>query len=57
MEKCPKCGSIYIQFDKYSDECYCLIKNCNHRWKQLLIRDEIENDYLRLSMHKEKNII
>jgi hypothetical protein len=54
LETCLNCESIYIQFDNFTDECYCLIKSCGHHWFQHLIRDEIKNDYLRISMHKER---
>jgi len=53
MESCPKCDSIFIQVDNISDNCYCLVKKCHHRWFQKLIRKDVENIYLRTSMHSE----
>ena len=53
-ETCPKCGSIFIQFDNIFDQCYCLVKSCGHRWFQHLIRNELANDYLRTTMYKER---
>jgi len=50
MERCPKCNSIYIQYDKFTEECYCLEKSCLHRWKMELNPDIIQNDYLRISI-------
>ena len=54
MEKCPRCGSIFIQFNNFTDECYCLVKDCRNHWKQSLIRDKIENNYLRITMLKKR---
>jgi hypothetical protein len=48
-EKCPKCGSIYIQYHKEIDECYCLVKDCCHKWKTNLDLSNIKNPYLRIS--------
>ena len=53
MEACPKCRSVYIQFDNHTNECYCLVKDCGHRWKQSLIRNKVVNMYLRNTMYKE----
>lgn len=53
MEKCPKCGSIFIQLDNTLDQCYCLVKSCGYRWFQKLTRKSIKNIYLRTSMWKE----
>ena len=53
MERCPKCDSIFIQVNNITDECYCLVKKCHYHWFQRLIRSNIENIYLRTSMHAE----
>ena len=50
VERCPKCGSIYIQYDRITGKCYCLIKSCNHRWEQELDFDNIKNAYLRATI-------
>jgi hypothetical protein len=54
METCPKCDSIFIQVNNISEECYCLVKSCGHRWRQSLIRNQIKNNYLRISMFEER---
>jgi len=54
MEICPKCGTRFIQFSNITDECYCLVKKCNFRWFMHLIRNKIENIYLRTSMYVER---
>jgi hypothetical protein len=33
MDVCPKCGSIFIEYDKHHLSAYCLVKACFHRWK------------------------
>lgn len=53
MEKCLKCGSIFIQYDNITEELYCLIRECMYRWKQKL-REPIENIYLRTSIWNSK---
>jgi len=50
FEICPKCKSIFIQYDENNDECYCLEKHCNHRWKEDLDFNNIKNPYLRTSI-------
>lgn len=52
MERCPKCKSIYIQYDEYSDECYCLNKECGHRWEADFDFHNIKNPYLRTSIKR-----
>lgn len=52
MEKCPKCKSRFIQYDNITKECYCLQKDCNYRWKEILNFNNIENMYLRVSIKK-----
>jgi len=52
IEKCPNCGSPFIQYDEITNECYCLEKNCNHRWLQKLNFDNINNPYLRTSIKR-----
>ncbi len=50
IEHCPNCNSIFIQYDETNDECYCLEKDCNHRWKEDLDFHNIKNPYLRTSI-------
>lgn len=50
IEVCPKCKSRFIQYDEGNDECYCLEKDCNYRWKADLDFDDIKNPYLRASI-------
>lgn len=50
IERCPDCQSIFIQYDQNTDECYCLEKNCNRRWKEDLDFYNIKNPYLRISI-------
>lgn len=52
MERCPQCNSIYIQYDENNDECYCLNKECNHRWPANLDFHDIKNPYLRTSIKR-----
>jgi hypothetical protein len=52
VERCPKCKSIYIQYDEYSDECYCLNKECGNRWEADLDFHNIKNPYLRTSIKR-----
>jgi len=49
-ERCPKCESQFIQYNKIMKQCYCLEKSCSHRW-DYEIKDpkKIVNAYLRLS--------
>lgn len=51
VEACPECKSVFIQYDKITNECYCLEKNCNHRWKFNFDFNNIKNDYLRISIN------
>lgn len=51
IEKCPKCGSIYIQQDRVTKRLYCLIRECGHKWDmELPDRRKVKNAYLRVSM-------
>jgi len=53
IECCPHCRSIYIQYNEDSDECYCLIRECGHRWKEDIDFSKIQsikNPYLRTSI-------
>ncbi len=53
LENCPKCGSIFIQYDEAQDQCYCL--ECNSRWEEDLDFNNIssiKNDYLRISIRR-----
>lgn len=52
VERCEKCKSIFIQYDENNEECYCLEKNCNHRWKVELDFYNIKNPYLRTSIKR-----
>jgi len=47
IEKCPKCNSVFIQFDNITEECYCLVRDCEYRWKTGNL--VFENMYLRTS--------
>jgi hypothetical protein len=50
IERCPMCRSLFIQYDENTDECYCLVKSCNHRWKMDIDFLNIKNPYLRNSI-------
>lgn len=53
MEVCPNCESIFIQYDESNDECYCLEKDCNYKWKEEIDFNNInniKNPYLRTSI-------
>jgi len=51
IELCPKCGSVYIQYDRISDKFYCLVRSCGHRWEDKNIDlKNIVNIYLRASI-------
>lgn len=53
IERCPDCGSIYIQYNESSDECYCLIKSCGKRWRyEDFDFHNIINPYLRNSIKR-----
>lgn len=52
MEFCPRCNSIYIQYDENNDECYCLNRKCNNRWSAYLDFNNIRNPYLRTSIKR-----
>jgi len=32
METCPKCNSIFIEYDKFHLQAHCLVYACLHRW-------------------------
>lgn len=49
IEICPKCDSIFIQYNETTQECYCLEKKCNHRWKRESLKN-IKNSFLKLSV-------
>lgn len=57
MEKCPKCNTLYIEYDKKTSEIFCL--ECKHRWKMNLDYDKIKNPILRKSFGKntKQNIL
>lgn len=58
MERCPKCHSIYIQYDGIRDEFYCLINSCLNRWDDgSRDIDSIQNVYLKSSMWKYEDIL
>ncbi len=53
IERCPKCQSLFIQYDEVKDELYCLEKQCNNRWSSDI--DDfynIKNPYLRNSIKR-----
>lgn len=54
MEVCPKCESIFIQWDALHDCFSCLERNCQNKWTDWpegpKKYDEIENKHLRLSI-------
>ena len=56
IEKCPKCDSIFIQYNNATGQCYCLEKICQHKWYQKLDYDSIENNYLRCSIHNKESL-
>ncbi len=48
-ETCPKCGSIFVDWDRYHKVYRCLVKNCG--WTS-----EYKNEYTKiLSMSLSKN--
>jgi len=49
-ENCPKCQSLFIQYDQNTNECYCLEKGCGHRWDADFDFNNIKNPYLRTSI-------
>ena len=55
LEVCPRCNSIFIQYNEINDQCYCLEKNCNYRWEEDIDFEninKIKNDYLRMSIRR-----
>jgi len=55
IECCPICKSIYIQYDESYDQCYCLVRECGHRWEEDIDFDnlhQIRNPYLRTSIKR-----
>jgi hypothetical protein len=57
-EQCPspKCNSVHIQYDSRIHQCYCLHRDCNHRWNPYNAPDfdinNIQNPYLRASLNE-----
>jgi len=54
MEVCPKCGSVFIEWNGLQG-CYrCLSRKCGHTWEacseSLITYVEIKNTYLKLSL-------
>jgi len=48
LDVCPKCGSIFIQYDKAHSSAYCLIKSCFYRWSmERKTAQQSRNLYLR----------
>lgn len=51
-EKCPKCGSIFIQWNGNRFEC--LVRICRHKWlnwpRGPKSYEELENPHLRASL-------
>ena len=51
MEKCPRCGSVYIQYEEANDTFHCLVKSCGARWVDSGIDlKHVNNIYLRASI-------
>ncbi|MDD5530627.1 MAG: hypothetical protein PHX21_11470 [bacterium] len=54
-EKCPKCGSIFIEWDGERG-CYkCLMRKCQNKWTEWDTsipekQEDVKNFYLRLSL-------
>ena len=52
-EKCPKCGSIFIE---WNGSCYkCSLRKCQNKWTKWNIeistkQEDIKNFYLRMSI-------
>jgi hypothetical protein len=53
-EKCPKCGSVFIEWNSFCRCWYCLERKCHHKWtvwpEGPKTYNEIKNPYLRLSL-------
>jgi hypothetical protein len=56
-ESCPKCNSAFIQYDHARNEIYCLMRNCNHRWKMNFESNRINNFFLKTSLNGYKKFI
>lgn len=54
IERCPKCGSQYVQYDSTTNECVCLIVDCGCRFIIHKAKKDILNDYLRISIYNDK---
>ncbi len=59
MERCPKCQSIFIEWDGYNECFICLQKDCMHTWKEMELNEPIENVYLRITLpsYKKREIL
>ncbi len=49
MEVCPKCGSIFIEWDGGNQRFRCLQKDCLHTWRMEL-KEPVKNVYLRMTL-------
>jgi len=52
-DKCPKCGSIFIEYNPCREEIHCLVKKCHYREHvdYSKIKDmKIDNIYLRTTI-------
>jgi len=60
MEVCPKCGSIFIEWDGFHSCFHCLERKCQYKWtewsKGPKKYDEIKNKHLRLSIPWQSSI-
>jgi len=34
-EKCPQCGSIFVDWDRYGKVYRCLVKDCNYVFREI----------------------
>lgn len=54
QEKCPKCRSIFIEWDGFHSCFRCLEQDCQHKWtvwpEGPKKYDEIKNEYLKASL-------
>lgn len=50
LEVCPKCGSIFIEWDRQNKLFKCLQKSCLHTWGEMVLSKPVENIYLRVTL-------
>jgi hypothetical protein len=54
LEACPRCQSIFIEWDGETDQYSCLERKCQNTWGQLdngpRTYDEVRNSFLKASL-------